>query len=641
MRFGTKILLLSLLIAVGTSATLAWVVTFNLTRYETRRCEERTSQAIDAYMAHLEEVHRHTDKIVRELLESQDVRSLLPQPDESFDAATREQFKQEIFGHTVQQELSDEKTVPAFHVLLNANGSLLAAAAPGDAALEKELESTKLEWPVKAVVDRNGLSVDDYLLLKSGLFLVMGVPLRTQLDEPPSHAYFVGFRVDDSWARTQLLARRASVSADAPLAAWFMYGDLVYAQATSAAGTPPAGPGPATPITVIAPGVASAGSLGAGESISFHTGGEQYVGQWFRLNPRKDFPARLVLASSLDQALQPLRDLQKQIIGFTIAACCVAVMLCRWLARRLARPVQQLVAGTQQIAAGNFDRPLTLRRRDELGQLAVAMNAMAGGLKERDALRDERTKIERDLAVARQIQMGVLPSSIPPCPGYDIATYANPAEQTGGDIFDIVPGDDQSLVLLLADATGHGIGPALSVTQVRAMLRIGVRLHSGLDTLFTQMNRQLCQDLDAGRFVTAFLGRLDPVANTLRYYSAGQAPLLYFRAADRSLTWLEATMTPLGVMEDDVPGVESIALAPGDVFVLLTDGFYEYHNTAGEQFDDRRVGEIVAAHHAEPAAAILNALLAATQAFAAGAPQKDDMTAIILKRLSADSSGNP
>src|SRR5206468_10169377 len=122
-----------------------------------------------------------------------------------------------------------------------------------------------------------------------------------------------------------------------------------------------------------------------------------------------------------------------------------------------------------------------------------------------------------------------------------------------------------AMVLLLADATGHGVGPALSVTQVRSMLRIGVRLRADLNNVLAQINRQLCQDLGAERFVTAFLGLLDPAAHCVSYQSAGQAPLLHFRARDRHLSWLSSSMLPLGIDEDPQDqGMQRMALEPGD-----------------------------------------------------------------------------
>jgi sigma-B regulation protein RsbU (phosphoserine phosphatase) len=93
-------------------------------------------------------------------------------------------------------------------------------------------------------------------------------------------------------------------------------------------------------------------------------------------------------------------------------------------------------------------------------------------------------------------------------------------------------------------------------------------------------------------------------------------------------------MLPLGVEAQSIEGgVETMHLAEGDVVALLTDGFYEYMNAAGVMFDKGRVAELVVAHHCRPAKEILDAILAAVREFAQGAPQLDDMTAIVIKRL--------
>jgi len=334
--------------------------------------------------------------------------------------------------------------------------------------------------------------------------------------------------------------------------------------------------------------------------------------------------------------------LQRSVLLTALAACLVAVVLCRVIASMIAKPIGELVAGTRRIAAGQFDSPVKVDRRDELGMLANSFNEMAQGLKERDALRDDRVKLERDLAVARKIQMDVLPKELPRCPGYDMAAFSLPAEQTGGDIYDLValaidPEEIEgppSLVLLLADATGHGIGPALSVTQVRSMLRIGVRLRAELEDVLMQINRQLCQDLGAGRFVTAFLGLLDPTTHRINYHSAGQAPLLHFHAKTHTFQWLDSSMLPLGVEEEaEHDGVQHMHLEPGDLIILLTDGFYEYQNDSGELFGQERVAEIILKHHHRPAREMLSELLAATREFAGGAPQLDDMTGLIISRM--------
>jgi phosphoserine phosphatase len=266
---------------------------------------------------------------------------------------------------------------------------------------------------------------------------------------------------------------------------------------------------------------------------------------------------------------------------------------------------------------------------------------MSQGLKQRDGLLEERVKMQRDMAVARKIQMDVLPKELPPCPGYDMAAYSLPAEQTGGDIYDLVavaldpanPGDAPSLVLLLADATGHGIGPALSVTQVRAMLRMAVRLGANLDDAFRHINDQLSDDLSSNRFVTAFLGVLETASHRLTYHAGGQGPILHFHAARAESTLEVATTLPMGMMPIITPTDPRVALMePGDIVAAITDGIYEYENGAGKMFGDQRVVELVREEAGSTAERILHRIVDEVTAFASGAPQNDDMTLLIVKR---------
>jgi serine phosphatase RsbU (regulator of sigma subunit) len=645
MRLGTKILLMMLVITIGSSAVVGWMISRTLTNYETDRANEQISRTIARYVRRLEERHQQISRVVRAMLEAPAQRSLLQAADDPADRASREQLRQEVFGRDVQSELQSAEGAPAFHVLANAaNEPLLVGST--DPALPPLLSFEKVNWPVEAVLRSNARPVIRYVSTPAGVFLAMGVPLRTQLNEPPSHAYFVGFGVDDSWVRQQLLAdRTASTGGAAPLEAWFVVDGKVAAKGSSnEADARVAAFGADTKLRPSRRRDAAGGATGGagGEFVEFEAGNEHFLGQSFPLDSANPQAGRLVLASSLDQALAPLRRLQGQLLWTTLLACALAIVACRYIARMISRPIDELAAGTHRIAAGQFDSPVSVRRRDELGALAESFNRMSQGLKERDVLLEERAKIQRDLALARQIQLDVLPKKLPPTPGYDMAAYSLPAEQTGGDIYDLValaleppsPSDPPSVVLLLADATGHGIGPALSVTQVRSMLRIGVSLRAGLEDLFGQINRQLCQDLGSERFVTAFMGLLDLDSHRISYHSAGQGPLLHFHTAEGRLEWLSSSMLPLGVTADaQSEGVRMMAVAPGDLIVLLTDGFFEYQNPEGELFGRNRIAEIIRANHSRSAREILGAIVGAVQEFARGAPQADDMTGLIIRRL--------
>ena len=145
-------------------------------------------------------------------------------------------------------------------------------------------------------------------------------------------------------------------------------------------------------------------------------------------------------------------------------------------------------------------------------------------------------KLDREITVARDVQLGTLPKQMPEVPGYNVGGVFSPTDQTGGDLYDFVPLSSHQLFLLMGDATGHGIGPALSATQVRAMLRVALRLGANLDDAFVHINDQLVQDLPDDRFVTGFFGLLDAEKHTVQFHSGGQGPIMHFRPF-RSVIW--------------------------------------------------------------------------------------------------------
>ena len=142
-------------------------------------------------------------------------------------------------------------------------------------------------------------------------------------------------------------------------------------------------------------------------------------------------------------------------------------------------------------------------------------------------------RLDREIKLAREIQMSTLPSEMPRLAEYDMAGQFCPADQTGGDTFDLVPLDEHRLFLLLGDASGHGIGPALSATQMTGMLRVALRLGAELDAIFAQVNNQLVEDLPEEHFVTAFFGVLDTVAHTGRLPRRGPGPAAAFPGRHR------------------------------------------------------------------------------------------------------------
>ncbi len=251
----------------------------------------------------------------------------------------------------------------------------------------------------------------------------------------------------------------------------------------------------------------------------------------------------------------------------------------------------------------------------------------------------EGERMRRELEMAREVQMSTLPGRMPAVPGYDVHGAFHPADITGGDTFDLAP-MEQGLLVVLGDATGHGIAPALSVTQMQAMMRMAFRLGADLETTFRQVNNQLADMLPADHFITAFIGLLDPATHRMRFHSGGQGPILHFHATTGGWDTLATTSFPLGAMPmPSQRAAAGLALAPGDVLVLLSDGVYEYRDAAGICFGEERVREVVARHHDKPMPELSALLLEAVRAFAHGAPQEDDITVVLVKRDADSAAG--
>ena len=249
----------------------------------------------------------------------------------------------------------------------------------------------------------------------------------------------------------------------------------------------------------------------------------------------------------------------------------------------------------------------------------------------------KKEKLERDLALARQIQQDLLPKQMPELAGYEIVGWTRPADQTGGDLYDVGPGGASGPLLLLCDATGHGIGPALSVSQVRTMFRLAARMHLTIADSVSMINEQLIADLPDGRFVTAFVGMLDAANHQIEYRSGGQAPLLHVRA-DGTCQQLPASAMPMGIAPGvEAPAPDPIVLAPGDLLAVPSDGLFEQQNEQGQAFGVDRLIETIAAHRTESGDAIIQDIREQLDTFTGEMEQADDMSILLVRRT--DDSG--
>lgn len=240
--------------------------------------------------------------------------------------------------------------------------------------------------------------------------------------------------------------------------------------------------------------------------------------------------------------------------------------------------------------------------------------------------------VERDLAVARDIQMGLMPRTAPTLAGFDIAGMARPAEQTGGDFYDWQPLPDGRLAVAMADVTGHGIGPALVMAVCRAYSRASAPDAPDPGSLLEKLNTLLQDDMPAGRFITMALALLHE-NGTVQLGSAGHGPSLLYRAADREVQVFGGDGVPLGLIaQEQYSPHQTFTMNRGDVLVLLTDGFMEWTGSDGQQFGVQRLQSSLREHAHEPAARLIAAMDEAVCRFAQGTKQPDDMTIVAICR---------
>ncbi len=270
-------------------------------------------------------------------------------------------------------------------------------------------------------------------------------------------------------------------------------------------------------------------------------------------------------------------------------------------------------------------------------ELVRTFGAQAGVAVQRQLLLDEyveKQRIKEDLRIAHDIQQGLLPRRAPVVPGYDIAGWNQPTDETGGDFYDFQELQGGMLAVTVADVTGHGVGPALIAAECRALLRASLSLTQNLERVLPLVNDLLNADLPDDRFVTAFVGLLEPAEHQFSYISAGHGPLLHFRVGRGEIRELPTSGLPLGIL----PGRTYELSRPtvfeaGDMLLFLTDGLLEWPDPDRNRFGVANVEALLRKHHALPAAALIEEIYREVRRFARGTPQQDDLTAVVIKRL--------
>jgi len=245
----------------------------------------------------------------------------------------------------------------------------------------------------------------------------------------------------------------------------------------------------------------------------------------------------------------------------------------------------------------------------------------------------ERESLRREMDLAKRVQEAMIPEHPPEVPGIAVVGWTQAASLTGGDCFDLWTMPDGRLAIFLADASGHGIGPALIVSQVRAIIRSLVEYETDPAQLLARANLRLCEDLKDGQFVTIFLGILGS-DGVLQWTSAGHGPILVRPTATGPVETLDTPTYPLGFSPQwPATAGEPLQLDVGGMLLVATDGIFETFNPAGEQFQSDRVIALLTDGVNRNPPQFLQVLRTAVDAWRCGEEPQDDQTIIVIQRI--------
>lgn len=267
------------------------------------------------------------------------------------------------------------------------------------------------------------------------------------------------------------------------------------------------------------------------------------------------------------------------------------------------------------------------------GQIGVAW---------RNARQTERLIVareqQRELHIAKTIQLSLLPTSVPAIPGIQLGGICVPAKEVGGDYYDYLPHADGRLGLVIADVSGHNVGAALIMAETRTMIRArSDRLATPRD-LIAELNTFFYEDLSrAELFVTLFFLSYDPRSGQALYANAGHAPALLWRQASGECRRLDAEGLILGVRREFPYEQEALRLDAGDVLLLYTDGIIEAANSSFELFGEERLTDLLREAGHLPPESLIEHIFQQVRIFTGSHSFNDDVSLVVM-RIDAESA---
>jgi phosphoserine phosphatase RsbU/P len=285
-------------------------------------------------------------------------------------------------------------------------------------------------------------------------------------------------------------------------------------------------------------------------------------------------------------------------------------------------------------------RTLSRRLRDtdnaiirDLQEKNRQLNEAYENLKAAQAQIIEKEKLERELQLALEIQLSMLPRELPSVPGYEFGATMAPARVIGGDFFDFVPLDEDHLGIAIGDVSDKGIPAAIFMAMTRSLMRSEARRNESPRKTLKGVNRHLLEMNDAGMFVTVLYGILNRVTSQFSYARAGHTKPMICRGGGSVVTPAAGAGQPLAVFAAPDLDEQTVILAPGDVMLIYTDGVTDATDSKGILFGLDRLEKALAASCHRTAQGICDQFIETVSSYEDGQVQNDDITLVTVRRL--------
>lgn len=370
----------------------------------------------------------------------------------------------------------------------------------------------------------------------------------------------------------------------------------------------------------------------SGEYLDYATveGGQFYCLYRTFVDKEGNTIGAMVVGKSISQLNADITEANVRIvifilIGFGVMLAALSVVLVRWL--KALRKSQQYL---KVIGRGEFpEKPLDLKRRDEMQEMAQIINEMTKGLKDKE-------RIGSELMLAQNIQLNMCPKEFnnPANLGYfDILGSMIPAKEVGGDFYDYFMIDDKNIVFVIGDVSGKGVPAALFMAIAKTVIKNLMTSGYSVAECFSRANTIFAENNEAGLFITSWLGMLNAETGVLTYVNAGHNPPLLYKNG-KSYNFIKSSPGfVLGGLEGIKYRQNTIQLNEGDRLFLYTDGVTEAHNPENALYSENRLLNFLNDHAGCALSCLVEQLKVDIHAFANGNPQSDDITILCLDYL--------